>query len=204
MNKICILDYGSGNVGSVYNLFHHIAGNVIVSNLASDVADASHIVLPGVGAFGAAMRKVNQTLPLRQLESSVLDGGKPFLGICVGMQILATRGTEFGEHDGLGWIGGTVDRLKVGELPLPHIGWNNVDVKAPTPLFEGLGESPDFYYVHSFAFDAQSSASVIATTEFGQQFTAAVRRDNILGVQFHPEKSQTAGLRLARNFIAMS
>ncbi len=202
--KVCILDYGSGNVKSVYNLFSSIADDVSVSNDASTVDDASHIVLPGVGAFGASMRKINERLPMETLEAAVLKGGKPFLGICVGMQVLADMGTEFGDHAGLGWIGGTVRKLDSQGLPLPHIGWNNVERERECPLFDGLGDDPDFYYVHSFTFDAADPETVMATTDFGSRFTAMVRKDNVFGVQFHPEKSQRAGIRLAQNFLALS
>lgn len=204
MIKVCILDYGSGNVKSVYNLFSSIADDVAISNDPDRVASASHVVLPGVGAFGAAMRKINERLPVAEVTEAVRAQGKPFLGICVGMQVLADVGTEFGEHDGLGWIGGTVRKLETGGLPLPHIGWNNITAHQSTPLLDGLEGEPDFYYVHSFAFDAADTADVVATTEFGQNFTAIVRRDNIHGVQFHPEKSQKAGIRLAKNFLAMA
>lgn len=204
MPKVCILDYGSGNVKSVYNLFSSIADDVSVSNDPATVDGASHVVLPGVGAFGASMRKINERLPLETLEKSVRQAGKPFLGICVGMQVLADTGTEFGEHAGLGWIGGVVRKLDTKGSPLPHIGWNNVERERECPLFDGLGDDPDFYYVHSFAFDAADETTVMARTEFGSRFTAMVRRDNIFGVQFHPEKSQRAGIRLAKNFLALA
>ncbi|GGY28868.1 imidazole glycerol phosphate synthase subunit HisH [Pseudoduganella albidiflava] len=203
MQRICILDYGSGNVKSVYNLFSEVSGNVTVSNAPADIEAASHIVLPGVGAFGAAMRRIGETLPLDVLERVVREQGKPFLGICVGMQVLADTGHEFGETPGLGWIGGTVRQLQPGTFPLPHIGWNNIDIRQPSPLLEGLDHAPDFYYVHSFAFDAADPADVLATTDYGQQFTGVVGRGNIYGVQFHPEKSQRAGMRLVKNFLAI-
>ena len=204
MPRVCVLDYGSGNVKSVFNLLSSITDNVVISNDVKEIEDASHVVLPGVGAFGAAMRKISDRLPLETLERVVRAGGKPFLGICVGMQVLADVGTEFGEHAGLGWISGTVRKLEAGELPLPHIGWNNISAIVEDPLLQGLEQEPDFYYVHSFAFDAAEEADVLATTEFGERFCAVVRRDNIYGVQFHPEKSQKAGLRLASNFLAMA
>ena len=202
MSSVCILDYGSGNVRSVYNLFSSLTEQVKVSNEPADIDDASHLVLPGVGAFGASMRKINDRIPLDRVEQSVA-AGKPFLGICVGMQVLADVGTEFGDHQGLGWIPGKVERLDSGDLPLPHVGWNDISVRREDPLLDGLNDSADFYYVHSYAFRPASDEHVLATTDFGETFTAAVRKDQFFGVQFHPEKSQHAGIRLVRNFLAV-
>lgn len=203
MQRVCILDYGSGNVKSVYNLFAAVGANVVISNAPEEIEAATHIVLPGVGAFGAAMRRIRDTLPLDVLERVVRQQGKPFLGICVGMQVLADTGHEFGETPGLGWIGGSVRLLEPGDFPLPHIGWNNIDMKQASPLLDGLEHAPDFYYVHSYAFDATDPADVLATTDYGRQFTGAIARGNIYGVQFHPEKSQRAGMRLVKNFLAI-
>lgn len=202
MNKVCILDYGSGNVRSVFNLFNSVV-NCCVSNALPDIEDATHIVLPGVGAFGAAMQKIRTVLPIDQIERVVVQNGKPFLGICVGMQVLAERGSEFGDHAGLGWIHGTVDRLQSGILPLPHIGWNNIAREIAHPLFDELGEDPDFYFLHSYAL-RNNTGKILATAEFGEVFCAAIAQDNILGVQFHPEKSLRAGLKLITNFLALS
>ena len=204
MTKVCILDYGSGNVKSVFNLFSLIAEKTFVSNLPQAIEDASHVVLPGVGAFGAAMRKIRQNLPLETIERSVRDQGKPFLGICVGMQILANKGSEFGEHDGLGWIPGKVDKLDPGDLPLPHIGWNSISATREDPLLAGLDACPDFYFVHSFTFRTERKSSVLATTQFGEKFCSILNEGNVYGVQFHPEKSQKAGMRLAQNFLALA
>jgi glutamine amidotransferase len=202
VSSVCILDYGSGNVRSVYNLFSSLTEQVKVSNEPADIDDASHLVLPGVGAFGASMRKINDRIPLDRVERSVA-AGKPLLGICVGMQVLADVGTEFGDHQGLGWIPGKVERLDSGDLPLPHVGWNDISVLREDPLLDGLGNAADFYYVHSYAFRPANDGHVLATTEFGETFTAAVRKDQLYGVQFHPEKSQHAGIRLVRNFLAI-
>lgn len=202
MSFVCILDYGSGNVKSVYNLFTALADKVVISNDPADIEAASHIVLPGVGAFAAAMRRIRERLPLAVLERVVLREGKPFLGICVGMQVLAERGLEFGETPGLGWVPGSVRQLRTGGLPLPHIGWNDIACQ-PDPLLDGLGQAPDFYYVHSFMFEAADPAQVLATTEYGERITGVIRRGNVYGVQFHPEKSQRAGMRLAKNFLAI-
>jgi glutamine amidotransferase len=204
MVRVCILNYGSGNVGSVFNLFSSLDVTVKVSNESPDVEQATHIVMPGVGAFGAAMRKIQNTLPLESLENTVLRGGKPFLGICVGMQVLADAGTEFGEHRGLGWIPGRVDKLDARDLRLPHIGWNDVTPSREDPLLHELQTNTDFYFLHSFAFRPARTEDTVATAEFGGSFCAIVQRDNIRGVQFHPEKSQGAGMQLARNFLKTS
>ena len=152
MNGVCILDYGSGNVKSVFNLFSSIAEHVVISNDPKEIQQATHIVLPGVGAFSAAMRKIRERLPLDLLKKVVVNEKKPFLGICVGMQVLATRGMEFGECPGLGWIEGSVEIINAKQLPLPHIGWNNISGKQDSPLLVGLGDEPDFYFVHSYAY----------------------------------------------------
>jgi glutamine amidotransferase len=204
MVRVCILNYGSGNVGSVFNLFSSLDVAVKVSNESSDMEQATHLVMPGVGAFGAAMRKIRNTLPLESLENAVLRGGKPFLGICVGMQVLADIGMEFGEHRGLGWIPGRVEKLDARDLRLPHIGWNDVTPSRDDPLLHELQTKTDFYFLHSFVFRPDRREDTVATAEFGASFCAIVQRDNIRGVQFHPEKSQRAGLQLARNFLGTS
>lgn len=203
MSSVCILDYGSGNIKSVFNLFTVVANEVIVSNSPDDIMRATHLVLPGVGAFGAAMTKIREKLPIPLLEQVVLIEKKPLLGICVGMQVFAEKGSEFGDHEGLGWIKGSVKRIESNYLPLPHIGWNDVSAKQSAALFDGLGNHPNFYFVHSFAFEVESPASILATTTYGSEFCAAVKQENLIGVQFHPEKSQRAGLRLAANFLQL-
>lgn len=207
MANVCILDYGSGNVKSVFNLFSSLNDRVSVSNDPADIEAASHIVLPGVGAFAASMRRIRDKLPLAVLETEVRVKKKPFLGICVGMQVLMDKGFEFDETAGLGWLPGTVQKLESGELPLPHIGWNNISLdrsRPIIPLLAGLETEPDFYYVHSFACVPEQSEQIQATSDYGQQFCAVIAHENIHGVQFHPEKSQRAGIRLVKNFLALS
>lgn len=202
MIQVCILDYGSGNVRSVYNLFSSLKYDVVVSNDIDAIKQASHIVLPGVGSFGAAMRKIKATLPMKELEKALFVDKKPFLGICVGMQVMAEKGFEFGDHAGLGWISGSVELLTTDDhVLLPHMGWNNVSVTTPCPLMEGLEHDPDFYFVHSYAMRPISSSFVVATTEYGENFCSVVQSDNLFGVQFHPEKSQKAGQKLVENFL---
>lgn len=203
-SKVCILDYGSGNVQSVYNLFTAITSDVKISNEETDIAQATHLVLPGVGAFGTTMEKIKKALPLAALEKAVKIHKKPFLGICVGMQVLATRGFEFGEYEGLNWIPGEVQQLNSESLPLPHVGWNDITLQKPDTLLAGLEEHNDFYYVHKYAFTPQDKETVVATSNYGSDFCCIIRKDNIIGVQFHPEKSQQAGKKIAVNFLACS
>ena len=204
MSSVCILDYGSGNVKSVFNLFFAIAEHVVISNDPGEIRRATHVVLPGVGAFSAAIRKIYATLPMKVLEQVILIEKKPFLGICVGMQVMANRGMEFGECAGLGWITGSVEKLDSKGLPLPHIGWNNIACKQTSPLLTGLENEPDFYFVHSYAFKPENKSHELATTKYGEEFCCAIQKDNIYGVQFHPEKSQRTGLKLAKNFLSLS
>ena len=201
---ICILNFSSGNVGSVKNIFRTFTDRVLISNEPRDIEEATHLVLPGVGAFGAAMEKIRRYIPLQVLEEVVLQKKKPFLGICVGMQVLADKGLEFGEHAGLGWIRGVVKKLECGEQPLPHVGWNDITITKSTPLLDGLDADRDFYFVHSYAFSVQDRSQVCAVAEYGQTFDCVLNQGNIFGVQFHPEKSQKAGQRLVKNFLEIS
>lgn len=198
---VCILDFCSGNVGSVRNIFRAFSDHVIISNEPYDIEGATHLVLPGVGAFGAAMEKIRRYIPIQILEEVVLHKKKPFLGICVGMQVLADKGLEYGEHAGLGWIQGVVKKLESGEQPLPHVGWNDIKITKSTPLLNGLDAIRDFYFVHSYAFSVQDRSQVCAVAEHGETFDCVLNQGNIFGVQFHPEKSQKAGQRLVKNFL---
>lgn len=204
MGSVCILDYGSGNVKSVFNLFLAIAKRVVISNETAEIERATHIVLPGVGAFSTAMRKIRERLPMEDLEQAILRDRKPFLGICVGMQVLATRGMEFGESAGFGWIGGNVEKVDSMQFPLPHIGWNNILCKRDSPLLVGLGDDPDFYFLHSYTFRVENEQHMLAATSYGEEFCSVVQQENIYGVQFHPEKSQRTGIKLAKNFLSLS
>lgn len=201
--KVCILNYGSGNVKSVYNMLLSLSKDVVISNKADDICNASHIILPGVGAFGASMDKIKNKIPLKILEDNILNKKKPFLGICVGMQVLSQKGYEFGEHAGLAWIAGRVERLDSHELPLPHIGWNNIEIVNSSALLQDLKDNQDFYFVHSFVFKALNPENIIAQTEYGEKFISIINQDNIYGVQFHPEKSQKAGKLLMSNFLKL-
>lgn len=200
--RVCILDYGSGNVQSVYNLLATITPAVRISNEPDAIVSASHLILPGVGAFGAAMARVRARIPLAHVEDAVRVRHTPFLGICVGLQVLADNGQEFGEHAGLGWVGGTVSRLESGDLPLPHVGWNNIITRRESPLLDQIRSDEDFYFVHSFVMRPAEASDIVAVTDYGEQFVSVVSRGNVHGVQFHPEKSQRAGRRLIENFLA--
>jgi glutamine amidotransferase len=202
--KVCIVDYGSGNVGSVYNILRSIHDDIRVSNDPVDLDAATHIVLPGVGAFGAAIAKVKALPSFKVLQENVLLKKKPYLGICVGMQILADEGLEHGRNEGLGWIRGKVKRIEAPGLHLPHVGWNDFTwCQTENPLFKGITAGMDFYYVHSYQFETSEKDDRAATCTYGMDFTAVVNKENIYGVQFHPEKSQKAGKKLIENFLSL-
>lgn len=195
---VALIDYGAGNLHSVHNALKAAgAADIAVTADPAVVLAADRVVLPGVGAFGACAAGL-RALPgmIEALETRVLRDAVPFLGVCVGMQLLATTGEELGSHAGLGWIPGTVRQLPAGpELRVPHMGWNDVVAVADHPLIE-RGEA---YFLHSFAFEGDA---VLATTEHGGPVTAAIGRDNIVGLQFHPEKSQRYGIALLERFLA--
>jgi len=199
--KVCILDYGSGNVASVYNLLNRLNYNVKISNLTKDIQSASHLILPGVGAFGESIEKIRANISIDLLHNEVKVQKKPFLGICVGMQVLADKGFEFGEKDGLGWIEGTVEKLNAKVLP--HVGWNNIEIKKQSPIFSNLKNFKDFYFVNSYAFKVSNKSNIISVTQYGNSFCSAVQKNNIFGVQFHPEKSQRAGELIINNFLKL-
>lgn len=202
--NVCIIDYGSGNVRSVFNIFRAVHDRVKVSNEAQDINAASHIVLPGVGAFGASMAKILALSSFDVLKDNVLKRKKPYLGICVGMQVLADEGMEHGPNKGLGWIPGVVKKINAPELHLPHVGWNNFSwCREGHPLLKGIAPAMDFYYVHSFQFENINDNDRAAACRYGMEFTAVVSRENIHGVQFHPEKSQKAGKKLIENFLEL-
>ncbi len=193
---IALIDYGAGNLHSVHNALKAAgASNIAVTADPDVLAQSDRIVLPGVGAFGACAAGL-RAIPgmVDAMERRVLEQGAPFLGVCVGMQLLATRGEEHGSHDGLGWMDGVVRELPAGDVHVPHMGWNDV-----TPLAaHALIEPGEAYFLHSFAY---SGSGVLAITDHGGPVTAAIGRDNILGVQFHPEKSQHYGLALLQRFL---
>ncbi len=197
---LALIDYGAGNLQSVKNALQAAgATNVAVTADPDVVAKADRIVLPGVGAFAHCMTALSAIDGiLSAMEDRVLKGGVPFLGICVGMQLLADAGVEHGTHAGLGWIGGTVRVIEPAPgIKVPHMGWNDVTLGAPNSVLA----SGEAYFLHSYHFDAAMPAHVLATTRHGSAVTAAVGRGNILGVQFHPEKSQAYGIATLKRFL---
>lgn len=199
---IAIVDYGMGNLFSVEKAFAHLGARVVVTSEAREVAAADKVVLPGVGAFGDCMRNLKARGLVAVLRESAA-AGKPFLGICLGLQALFEGSEESPEAEGLGIFKGTVRRIEAPGLKVPHMGWNSLTPGAPSPLFEGLQESPYVYFVHSYHAVPEDEALVTARTEYGGALTAAVGRGAVQAVQFHPEKSGDVGLTILRNFIAL-
>ncbi len=207
---VALIDYGSGNLRSAEKALARAASetasghDIVVTSDASVVATAERIVLPGVGAFADCMAGL-AALPgmVATLNDSVLKRGAPFLGICVGMQLMAGIGREFGDHAGLGWIDGEVVKLAPANpaLKIPQMGWNELALSGTHPLFNSLPLDAHAYFLHSFVMRPARSADVLATTDYGGAITAAVGRDNYAGMQFHPEKSQAVGLALLGNFL---
>jgi glutamine amidotransferase len=202
---VAIVDYGSGNLHSAAKAFERMADEpILVTADPAAVAGADRIVLPGVGAFGDCWGGLNALDGMVEaLEQAVIEGGRPFLGICVGMQLMATRGLEHGEHPGLGWIPGEVVRIEPSDpaLKVPHMGWNELTVAQPHPVLNGLPAGAHMYFVHSYQFVVEDSSHVLATTDYGGPVNAVIGRDNMIGSQFHPEKSQKSGLAFIDAFL---
>ena len=203
-----IVDYGSGNLRSAEKAFQRMAaevggGPVVVTTEADAVAAAERIVLPGVGAFADCRAGLMAIPGLLDAISARVVAGYPFLGICVGMQLMATRGLEHGETPGFDWIGGDVVRLAPGDpaLKVPHMGWNELVVDRAHPLLEGIATGDHAYFVHSYQLRTRDPADRFAHVDHGEPVTAMIGRDNVAGTQFHPEKSQATGLRLIANFL---
>jgi glutamine amidotransferase len=213
MQRVAIIDYGSGNLHSASKAFERAAresaadAEIVITSDPAVVAAADRIVLPGVGAFADCKRGLEAVPGMRAaLEDAVRQKGRPFLGICVGMQLMATRGLEFEVTDGLDWIAGEVRAIEPNDpsLKIPHMGWNTLTALKPHALLDGIATGPDglhAYFVHSFHFVPRDRGSVVAETDYGGPVTAMVARDNVAGTQFHPEKSQTLGLKLIANFL---
>jgi glutamine amidotransferase len=211
--SVAIVDYGSGNLHSAAKAFERAARetecpqSIVVTNDPAAVAGADRVVLPGVGAFADCRRGLDAVPGMvAALEEAVWRKGRPFFGICVGMQLLAERGCEYEVTEGLGWIEGEVDRIAPGDprLKIPHMGWNTLNVVRPHPLLDGLALGPQgrhAYFVHSYQLNPARRADLIAETEYGGALTTIVGRDNIVGTQFHPEKSQKLGLAMIANFL---
>ncbi|NDF11777.1 MAG: imidazole glycerol phosphate synthase subunit HisH [Proteobacteria bacterium] len=208
--RIAIIDYGSGNLHSTAKAFERVASEmgkeVIVTSDPKIVAKADHIVLPGVGAFGDCMSGLTAVSGMiDMLNEQVAHKQKPFIGICVGMQLLAEKGLEHGEHKGLSWFKGTVERItpKDASLKIPHMGWNDLMVKGSHPFVKGVTSGDHAYFVHSYAMRCANQNDVQSTVDYGGTITAIIARDNVMGTQFHPEKSQETGMKLIRNFLSV-
>ena len=209
MSLTVLIDYDSGNLHSAAKAFERMAaetgsGEVRVTSRPEDVARADRIVLPGDGAFPACRAALDRFTGLFEaIDEAVTHRARPFLGICVGMQMLATRGLEYRETPGFGWIAGDVVRIEPSDsaLKVPHMGWNDLIIERPHPVLNGIETGQHAYFVHSYHFRVANPAERLAHCDYGGDITAIVGRDTIVGAQFHPEKSQAAGLRLIANFL---
>lgn len=200
---ICIVDANSGNKKSVYNLIKYLNYDVIVSRSPEDITKASHLILPGVGSYSEMMSKLKKYNLIDILSNEVLIKKKPFLGICVGMQVLSTFGYEFEKSTGLNWIEGIVRKLKTDSLKLPHIGWNTILTQKKDKILNEINENSNFYFLHSYVFEPKIINSIVAKTSYGESFPCIINSDNIWGFQFHPEKSQIAGQLILKNFLKL-
>ena len=202
---IVVVDYGAGNIGSVLNMIRKAGGQAVASAKVDDLQSAQKLLLPGVGSFDNAMLKLEQLNLVEPIRDRAL-AGVPLLGICLGMQLLSF-GSEEGTKAGLGLIPGRVRRFHFDEkeplLRIPHMGWNTVKVSKKHPLAEGLEADARFYFVHSYHYECEDSADELFNTHYGYDFTSGIQRGNVMGVQFHPEKSHRFGMQLFKNFIAI-
>ena len=203
--ETAIIDYGMGNLLSVQRAFEKCGSEAVIIDNPLELRHAERIVLPGVGAFPDAMQHLKQDGWLEELDRAVLKKEIPLLGICLGMQLLAEKGYEVQECTGLGYIKGEIRRLQQKEPDerIPHVGWNEIRQKNQIPLLEGITDGTNFYFVHSYYFNAQEQSHVACVTPYCGEFVSVVYRDNIVGTQFHPEKSQKAGFKVIKNFLTM-
>jgi len=205
-DKIVIIDYGMGNLRSVQKAFEKVGADAIISNDHNVIQNSSKLVLPGVGAFKDAMSNLAELDLIDLLHEEVINKKKLFLGICLGMQLIARKSYEFGETEGLGWIDAEIIRFDFSDSPIelkvPHVGWNNVAYVNSSPLFENIPDNSDFYFVHSYYF-ASDRQYVTGITDYGVEFISSVQKKNIFATQFHPEKSQTHGLKIIENFVRL-
>ena len=202
--KIALIDYGSGNLQSAYKALELVSNSknkIFITSNSKDLLKADKIILPGVGAFADCIKGLKSISGMIDvLNEVVLEKKKPFLGICIGMQLLATKGKEKGDHDGLGWIKGKVIKIKKNKkIKIPHMGWNTVKVTSKHPIIKR--KKFESYFVHSYNFICKNKKNVLATCDYQQKITAIVGKENIIGTQFHPEKSQKVGLEILKNFV---
>lgn len=208
MKLLSLIDYGAGNIHSVFNALKRVIREesleivVNITNNPTDIENSDYIILPGVGSFKACMDGILACEGLKTaLDKAVLQDKKPFLGICVGMQLLAQKGFEYGEHHGLGYLQGNVKPFILSsDYKIPHMGWNKINISKNHPILDGISSKDFVYFVHSYYMETLGENNLV-TCDYGLKFPAIVGRDNIVGVQFHPEKSQKIGLRLLRNFL---
>ncbi len=197
---IAIIDYGMGNLRSVSKAFEAVGHQAVVTRDARAIADASHVVLPGVGAFGDCMANLERYELVAPIHAAIRSG-KPFLGICLGLQLLFTESEEFGTHKGLDIIPGRVKKFVLDpSLKVPHMGWNEIQIVRPAFPFSGVATGSYCYFVHSYYVEPVDSTVIATVTEYGKPFVSAVRKDNLIACQFHPEKSQAVGLQIIKNF----
>jgi glutamine amidotransferase len=200
---IAIIDYEMGNLRSVQKALERVGHSAVITSDPAALADADRIVLPGVGAFRDAIAALRERKLVEPIRAAV-DAGKPFLGICLGLQLLFDKGYEDGEHEGLGIVPGEVVRFKVpAEFKVPHMGWNQVQFQQRPPIFAGIDDGAHFYFVHSYYVVPQDKTVVATETNYAQPFCSSICRGNLFATQFHPEKSQSAGLRLLKNFAEL-
>jgi len=199
---IAIVDYGMGNLRSVEKAFAKVGHEAKITNDPEQLDAATKIVLPGVGAFADAIAELHRRQLVEPLRRAVQQG-RPFLGICLGLQLLFDVSYEDGEHQGLGIVPGKVVRFETNDLKVPHMGWNQLQVRKPSPILEGLSDGDHVYFVHSYYVVPDDDAVIATSTEYGVPFTSSIWRDNLFATQFHPEKSQAQGLRILANFAAL-
>ncbi len=203
--KIVIIDYGAGNVESVFNAISAVktVGEVVISNRPSEIKSANHLILPGVSSFEDCMNGLKSVNGLiEEIRRQVLNEKKPFIGICAGMQVLASIGYENGEHQGLGFVNGKVEKINAPNLKIPHIGWNEIMIKPNKhKVLKDIKNDDHFYFANSYHFVCQNENNALAHVEYGSKICAIIAKDNIFGVQFHPEKSGEVGLKLLKNFL---
>jgi len=204
MGMIAVIDYGMGNLRSVSKALEAVGAKVEVTDDASKIENADALVLPGVGAFCHGMENLKKIEIIPSILKSVKEG-KPLLGICLGLQLLFTKSYEHGKHDGLGIIEGSVKKFDFTnkDLKIPHMGWNQISIKKQDNIFKDVPDNSYFYFVHSYYVEPEDKSRILASTKYGLKFTSAVIKNNIFGVQFHPEKSSDLGLKILENFVGL-
>ena len=200
MIKPLILDIDSGNILSLKNIVIKFNKNVKISNTDKDLEESTHILLPGVGSYSEVMNKIKKRININLLKKKLSEDKALFLGICVGMQILSSLGYENETSEGLSLIAGKVQKLDTNEN-LPHVGWNSLNFKNTNKIFKDISNKTDFYFTHSYCFELNDNSCEISSTNYGVKFSSAINKNNIYGTQFHPEKSQSAGIKLIKNFL---